>query len=346
MLAKSVSFLACPECKGDLTLERAVRSADGERVESGELRCASCSVAYPIVDAIPRFAKGLESVKEKTAESFGFKWEKFSKIDPSYKQNFLDELDPVDYRTFFEGKTVLDAGTGIGIPALCMAESGAEAVYGADISTAIRAAYENTKHMPQVTISQADIYKLPFRKASFDVVVCVAVLQHLPEPTKAFAELLTYVKPGGTILIWVYGKEGNAFVQYAVEPLRKHVTTRMPLPVLLGCSYALGAAFEATARLVYKPLARVGVRGLPLQDYIVYRAQFDFKMNTHMIFDQLLAPLSYLFTREEVEAMLKTPEIETYQLRHHNKNSWTAVGRKRVDATQKTRARGDHDSPS
>lgn len=331
MFTKVIPFLACPACRADLSLKDAIMR--GDRVESGALHCSGCQEIYPIAGFVPRFAKNLEEVKDKTAKSFGFKWKKFSTIDPAYKQNFLDELAPLDYRTFFKGKTVLDAGTGIGIPSLCLAENGAKAVFGADISTQIESAYENTKGQSEVTITQADIYHLPFRKASFDVVLCVAVLQHLPNPAKAFTELLSYVKPGGNIIIWVYGKEGNAFVEYAVEPMRKALTTKIPLPGLLGVSYLFGAAFEVAAQFVYKPLNRIGVRGLPLQHYIVYRSQFDFRMNTHMIFDQLLAPLSYLFKREEVENFMRAPEIDNYQLRHHLENSWTAIGQTKMTSS-------------
>ena len=46
-----MEILVCPICKGDLqlTIESEV---DGEIV-AGELRCAACNEAYPIVDRIP-----------------------------------------------------------------------------------------------------------------------------------------------------------------------------------------------------------------------------------------------------------------------------------------------------
>jgi uncharacterized protein YbaR (Trm112 family) len=46
-----MEILACPLCKGDLTLT--VDEEDEQEVVTGALRCESCSVTYPIEDTIP-----------------------------------------------------------------------------------------------------------------------------------------------------------------------------------------------------------------------------------------------------------------------------------------------------
>ena len=50
-----------------------------------------------------------------------------------------------------------------------------------------------------------------------------------------------------------------------------------------------------------------------------------------MILDQLLAPLSYLFSREEVETLCKKTKIAHFVLRHYNNNLWTAICHKKVE---------------
>ena len=335
MIPKNATNYSCPECKIDL-IEVTSKMTEF-RIESGSYSCVSCNHSYLIKNSIPRFANQIESIKAKTAKSFGFKWKRFNKIDKSYKLNFLDELAPLDYQKFFKNKLVLDAGTGMGIPACCMGEWGAEKVYGADISSEIEVAYENTKHLSNVSIAQADIYKLPFKYNHFDVVVCVAVLQHLPDPKMAYRELLKYVKPGGDLIIWVYGREGNAFVHYFVEPFRKYIGTKIPLKILLGISCFLGGIFQIVSLIIYKPLEKLGLRFLPMHFYIFYRSQFGLKMNIQMVFDQLLAPLSYLFTRKEVEDLVVNPNIEKSFIRHHNKNSWTVFATKKFDYVKDTK---------
>ena len=46
-----MEILACPVCKGELTLT--VGKEDGEEIVSGSLHCAACNETYPIQDAIP-----------------------------------------------------------------------------------------------------------------------------------------------------------------------------------------------------------------------------------------------------------------------------------------------------
>jgi uncharacterized protein YbaR (Trm112 family) len=46
-----MELLCCPVCKGDLTLEAGRK--DGDEIVDGRLRCAHCSVDYPIEEGIP-----------------------------------------------------------------------------------------------------------------------------------------------------------------------------------------------------------------------------------------------------------------------------------------------------
>ncbi|MBI2918140.1 MAG: methytransferase partner Trm112 [Chloroflexi bacterium] len=46
-----LDILACPVCKGSLTLT--VKEEDGDEIVTGDLRCARCPETYPITDSIP-----------------------------------------------------------------------------------------------------------------------------------------------------------------------------------------------------------------------------------------------------------------------------------------------------
>ena len=46
------------------------------------------------------------------------------------------------------------------------------------------------KLYPRLTFKQGDIYKLPYKSNSFDLVVCTEVLEHLENPKKAYRELI------------------------------------------------------------------------------------------------------------------------------------------------------------
>ncbi len=51
MKRELMDILACPLCKGELSLE--VTEEDGEEIVAGNLRCVSCEETYPIEDTIP-----------------------------------------------------------------------------------------------------------------------------------------------------------------------------------------------------------------------------------------------------------------------------------------------------
>ncbi len=50
------------------------------------------------------------------------------------------------------------------------------------------------KLYPRLKITRGDIYSLPYKTNSFDLVVCTEVLEHLTEPKKAYRELLRVSK--------------------------------------------------------------------------------------------------------------------------------------------------------
>ena len=109
MKLKYAPSFACPECEGSLSVEPQL--SEGEDIIEGELNCPTCDRAFPVKGGIPIFISKLDRVKKHTATSFGFKWKKFDEINEFYKKNFLDELNPLDYKHFFKGKTILDAET-------------------------------------------------------------------------------------------------------------------------------------------------------------------------------------------------------------------------------------------
>lgn len=47
----------------------------------------------------------------------------------------------------------------------------------------------------------SDIVAIPVENASFDVVLCVEVLEHLPDPVKALEEFMRVLKPGGILIL-------------------------------------------------------------------------------------------------------------------------------------------------
>jgi SAM-dependent methyltransferase len=107
---------------------------------------------------------------------------------------------------FLHGKTVLEAGCGAGRFTEVLLSAGAK-VFALDLSSAVEAAYQNVGNNPNVFVCQADILDLPLGPEQFDIVVCIGVVQHTPDPEETIRALSTHVKPGGILILdhYTYG---------------------------------------------------------------------------------------------------------------------------------------------
>jgi ubiquinone/menaquinone biosynthesis C-methylase UbiE len=103
---------------------------------------------------------------------------------------------------------ILDAGCGPGIVLMNLAEDGHNVV-GTDITEAlVREASDRLSSLGSngVKCCRADVEELPFKRCSFDVVVCLGVLQYLSGDHKSLSEISRVVRPGGFIIICIPNK--------------------------------------------------------------------------------------------------------------------------------------------
>lgn len=325
--------LACPLSEHALRLEAAERTDD---VESGQLVCDGCGYRWPITGGIPRLAPpDIAEQQRQTAMAFGWQWQHFSEQHPEFEAQFLDWIHPLGPDAF-RGKRVLDAGCGTGRHALYAATYGADEVVALDLSGAVEAARINLARFDNVHVVQGDLLRpplsLPEDGGGFDLVYSIGVLHHLPDPHAGFRSLLRYVRPGGMIAVWVYGWENNGLVRNVVEPLRR-VSTKIPPPMLRGLAWPLAGAFHGAARVVYRPLHETRLGGvLPLDEYMTSVAQFSFRQNYAIVFDQLVAPTAAYVRQQEIERWFDTDQFDEVAISHRHGNSWRGHGRRRAVA--------------
>jgi SAM-dependent methyltransferase len=328
MKRRLLEDLLCPVSSEPLQLANG--DAEGD-VDSAELVCAGCGRRWEIRHGVPRLVPpDLVEQQRRTAAAFGFEWQHFAEQHPEYEAQFLDWLDPIG-RDFFAGKRVLDAGCGTGRHAYFAAQYGAEEVVGLDLSDAVETARRVLSPFENAEVVQGDLLRPPLRTAAdgggFDLVYSIGVLHHLPDPYEGFRSLLRFVRPRGTIAVWVYGHENNGFVRNAVEPLRR-VSTKVPPPLLRGLAWPLGAAFHGLAKGVYRPLdgTRVGA-ALPLDEYMANAAGFSFRQNYSIVFDQLVAPTAAYIKGPELRRWFDENGLEDVVISHRHGNSWRGQGR-------------------
>jgi SAM-dependent methyltransferase len=125
-------------------------------------------------------------------------------------------------RQFFEWLAVpphsrwLDVGCGTGaLTELILAEEQPEAVTGVEPSEAFIAHAREQIRDPRVRFLNANAMDLPLDDAEFDAVVSGLVLNFIPEPEVAMAEMVRVARGGGTVAsyVWDYG-EGMQLMRY------------------------------------------------------------------------------------------------------------------------------------
>src|SRR5579859_573731 len=188
--AELEAILRCIDCG------RPLRS-DG----AGGYSCAACAKNYPQRNSVACFVD-----PGSYADSFGFQWQRYNRTQLDTEECRQSESD-FRKRTGFtpedlKGKLVLDVGCGMGRFAEVATRWGARVV-GIDLSAAAEVAARNLADREFVAF-QADVFALPFAPESFDLIYSMGVLHHTPDCEKAFKNLPQYLKPGGTIAVWLY----------------------------------------------------------------------------------------------------------------------------------------------
>jgi len=107
----------------------------------------------------------------------------------------------------YTGKRVLEIGVGGGVDFPQFVKNGAHAV-GVDLTIGgLGHTYRRLRSLHSersYDLVQADAENLAFRDNSFDLVYSWGVLHHTPDTSKAFAEALRLLKPGGELKAMVY----------------------------------------------------------------------------------------------------------------------------------------------
>lgn len=224
-----LEFLACPTCQQSLAV--LVEREEDSDIHTGALTCARCAARYPIVNFVPRFVPA-----DNYSKSFGFQWNRFRKTQ-------LDSTtgQPITRDRFFSqsawrpeemsGRWTLDVGCGAGRFAEISLSTGTRLV-AVDYSGAVDACRANLGPHPRLDVIQADVYRLPFRRAHFDYVYCFGVLQHTPDVEGAFAALTEQVAPGGRIAVDLYPETplNRVWPKYWLRPWTKTIPPERLLP--------------------------------------------------------------------------------------------------------------------
>jgi len=320
MTLPPVDALTCPDCGPGAPL------VPGD--STTPFRCPRCGRVFFSSRGVLDLAPGdIPELTRDTVSQFGDSWSSHEYLAPYQEKQFLDWIAPLRPEDF-KGRSVLEAGCGKGRHTFHLAGYGADHVYPVDLSSAVLLAADYTKAFPNVHPLRANLLRLPLADASVDVAVCLGVLHHLQDPREGLKELWRVLRPGGTLCLWVYGREGNGWIVHLVDPVRKGITSRIPAKILRPLLLPLSLTLFAALKLVYGPFTRRGQRPvgwLPYSAYLGYISKFPFREVEHIVLDHLCPPIAYYLSGPQIEAWLAELPAAKSALRWHNRNSWNAV---------------------
>ena len=140
-------------------------------------------------------------------------WDPHGEFRPLHEINPL-RLDWIDSRAHLAGKRVLDVGCGGGILAEAMAGRGAR-VTGIDLAEKpLRVAELHLlQSKAQVTYEQVSTDEYAARHAGeFDVVTCMELLEHVPDPGSMVAACTRLVRPGGQVFFSTINRNPKSYL--------------------------------------------------------------------------------------------------------------------------------------
>lgn len=194
--------------------------------------------------------------------------------DPESEFRPLHEINPLrlswiaDAAGGLSDKDVLDVGCGGGILAEAMATTGAR-VTGIDLSEKALGVAQLHRLESGVAVGYRLIAAEDLASAepaSFDVVTCMELLEHVPDPASTVAACARLVRPGGTVIFSTLNRNPKSYLfaiigaEYLLRllPRGTHDWTRFLRPAELA-GFARHADLELTSMIgmTYNPLSRV-----------------------------------------------------------------------------------------
>jgi SAM-dependent methyltransferase len=249
-------------------------------------------------------------------ERFGYEWQTYAEMRPEYLEQFRRwsvHLLPSDW----QGKLFLDVGCGMGRNSYWPMTFGAKGGLAIDLDErSLAAARQTLAPFPEVELRHLSAYAID-AEAAFDIVFSIGVIHHLEAPERALSAMVRAAKPGGKVLIWVYGRENNGWIVHLLDPLRRLLFCRLPIGLVHHLSLYPALALWLALRF-----------GMASIEYFRLLRQLSPRHLRSIVFDQMLPRIANYWPKEKVAEMMRASGLVDVQLAWVNEMSWSAIGTK------------------
>jgi SAM-dependent methyltransferase len=222
----------------------------------------------------------------------------------------------------FEG-LILDAGCGDGMDLALLSLDAKCEVVGVELSSGgVATSRARTTGLERAHVVHADLLTLPLATATFDGAYSYGVVHHTPDPARAVREIARTLKPGASLLLYVYEDFSDRSVGWRAAlravNLARHVTTRVPAPLLWGLCRLLSPIIYA---LLTAPARR-----------FQWAASFPYRHNTNPwdlsgdLYDRFAAPIEKRYSERTAAALVRDAGLDI--VRTAQCRGWMVWGRK------------------
>jgi hypothetical protein len=124
-------------------------------------------------------------------------------------------------------------------------------------------------------------------------------------------------RPGGRVLIWVYGLENNTWIVSLLNPARNLLFSRLPVGLVHHLSLYPSAILWLALRMGFGRIT-----------YFQLLRGFSFEHLRSIVFDQMLPKIANYWPRDVVEQMMRDAGLVDVKTAWVNEMSWSAIGTK------------------
>jgi len=194
-------------------------------------------------------------------------WDPKSDFRPLHEINPL-RLEWINSQTTLLGKKVLDVGCGGGILAESMSQKGAN-VTGIDLSDGVLevARLHSLESGLKIYYEKIPVEEMAIRdEGQFDVITCMEMLEHVPNPASVIQACSRLVKPGGQVFFSTLNRNLKSYLQailageyiLRILPRGTHDYTKFIKPAELGKFSRDAGLVVCTMRgISYNPISKI-----------------------------------------------------------------------------------------